>query len=280
GRHTAARARSLAVLPFNNAGNNPDLEYLSDGLSESLTNDLAPVPGLTVIARYSSFKYKGKAADPQEVGQSLGVEVIVTGGVNKVGDTYLISIELINASDRSQIWGKQYNRKAADLLIVQSEISREIADELRLRLTKAEQQELARTQAINPQAYDLYLKGLALSNTGKSANRKKAIEYYQQAATVEPAYALASVQLSRAYSTLITDNELPQKEFMPKAEAAAQRALDADPNLADSHLAVANIKRNKWEWSAAETEIKRALELNPNLVDAHNAYAVFLIIHG
>jgi TolB-like protein len=111
GRHTAARARSLAVLPFNNAGNNPDLEYLSDGLSESLTNNLAPVPGLTVIARYSSFKYKGKAADPQEVGKSLGVEVIVTGSVNKVGDTYLISIELINASDRSQIWGNNTTAK-------------------------------------------------------------------------------------------------------------------------------------------------------------------------
>jgi tetratricopeptide (TPR) repeat protein len=105
------------------------------------------------------------------------------------------------------------------LLIVQSEISREIADELRLRLTKAEQQELARTQAINPQAYDLYLKGLALSNTGKSADRKKALEYYQQATTVEPAYALALVQLSRAYSALITDNELPQKEFYAQSRS-------------------------------------------------------------
>ena len=280
GRNTAARARSLAVLPFNNAGNNPDLEYLSDGLSESLTNNLAPVPGLTVIARYSSFRYKGKQADPQEVGKSLGVDAIVTGSVNKVGDSYLISIELINALDRSHIWGKQYNRKSADLLMVQSEISREIADELRLRLTKAEEQELAKSQAVNPQAYDLYLKGLALWNTQKSANQKKAIEYYQQATAVDPTYALAFAQLAGAYSELITTNELPQKEFMPKGEAAARKALELDPNLAEAHLAVGNIMIDEWEWSAAEAEMKRALELNPNLISAHRSYAVFLRIHG
>lgn len=200
--------------------------------------------------------------------------------MNKVGDNYLISVELINAADRSQIWGKQYNRKSSDLLMVQSEISREITEELRLRLTRVEEQQLTQTQAINPQAYDLYLKGLALSNTQKSADQKKAIDYYQQATVVDPTYALAYAQLSRAYSDLITGNELPQKEFMPKAEAAAQEALAADPNLAEAHLVVALNLRNKWEWSAAETEIKRALELNPNLVQAHNAYAGFLIIHG
>jgi tetratricopeptide (TPR) repeat protein len=164
--------------------------------------------------------------------------------------------------------------------MVQSEISREIADELRLHLTKTEEQQLARTQAVNPQAYDLYLKGLALSNTGTSANRKKAIEYYQQATAVDPSYALAYVELARAYSWLITDNELPQKEFFPKAEAAARKALAADPNLAESHLVTSLIMRTKWEWSAAETEIKRALELNPNLAEAHTAYGVLLMIHG
>jgi tetratricopeptide (TPR) repeat protein len=200
--------------------------------------------------------------------------------VNKVGDNYLINVELIRASDRSHLWGKQYNRKATDLLIVQSEISREIGDELRLHLTKAGEDELARSQALNPQAYDLYLKGLALSNTGKSANRKKAIEYFEQATVVDPKYALAYVELSRAYSWLITDNELPQKEFMPKADAAAQKALAADPNLAQAHLVVSLSHRNRWEWAAAETELKRALELNPNLAEAHNAFATFLIIHG
>ena len=280
GRNTSARTRSLAVLPFNNAGKNPDLEYLSDGLSESLTNNLSLVPGLTVIARYSSFRYKGKEPDPQEVGKSLGVDTIVTGSVYKVGDNYLISVELISASDRNHIWGKKYNRKAADLLIMQSEISREIADQLRLRLTQTEEQQLNQAQAINPQAYDLYLKAHALWNTGKSADQKKSVEYYQQVVAVDPTYALAYADMARAYSDLITNNDLPQKEFAPKAEEAAQRAWQADPNLAESHLAIAKIEMNKWEWSAAEVELKKALELNPNLVAAHRQYGVFLRIHG
>src|SRR6185437_16060256 len=271
---------SIAVLPFNNAGNNPDMEYLSDGLSESLTNNLSPVPGLTVISRYSSFRYKGQQADPQEVGKNLGVDAIVTGSVNKVGDNYLISVELVSASDRRHIWGNQYNRKAADLLMVQSEISREIAEQLRLHLTQTEEQELTKSQAINPQAYDLFLKAHALWNTGKSANQKKSVEYYQQAVAVDPNYALAYADMADAYSALITNNDLPQKEIAPKAEEAAQKALQADPNLAESHLAVANIKMDKWEWSEAEAEFKKALELNPNLVAAHRKYGVFLRIHG
>jgi len=271
---------SIAVLPFNNAGNNPDMEYLSDGLSESLTNNLSPVPGLTVISRYSSFRYKGKQPDPQEVGKTLGVDAIVTGSVNKVGDNYLISVEVVSASDGSHIWGSQYNRKASDLLIVQSEISREIADQLRLRLTQTEEQQLAKAKTINAQAYDLFLKAHALWNTGKSADQKKSVEYYQQAVAVDPSYALAHADMAGAYSALITNNDLPQKEYAPKAEAAAQKALEADPNLAEAHLAVATIKMDKWEWSAAEAEFKKALELNANLVAAHREYGIFLRIHG
>ncbi len=280
GRNNAVKARSLAVLPFSNAGNNADLEYLSDGLSESLTNNLSPIPGLSVIARYSSFQYKGKPADPQEVGKSLGVDAIVTGSVNKVGDNYLISVELVSASDRKHIWGNQYNRKSGDLLMVQSEISREIAEQLRLRLTQAEEQELTKSQAINPQAYDLFLKARALRNTGKTENRKKAIDYYQQAIAVEPGYGLAYAEMAGTYSGLITNNELPQKEYAPKAAAAAQKAVELGPSLAEAHLALGNIKMNQWDWPAAEAELKRALELNQNLLGAIRSYAWFLRIHG
>jgi tetratricopeptide (TPR) repeat protein len=189
-------------------------------------------------------------------------------------------VELINVSDRKQLWGKQFNRKAADVLLVQAEISREIADELRLRLTKAGEQQLTRTQAINPQAYDLFLKGRAVWNNRTTADRRKAVEYYQQAIAVDPAYALAYAEMSGAYKVLITNNELEQKEFAPKAEAAAQKALELDPNLAEAHLAVAKIRMDKWEWQAAETELKRALDLNPNLIGAHGAYGMFLRIHG
>jgi len=272
--------RSIAVLPFNNAGNNPDMEYLSDGLSESLTNNLSPVPGLTVISRYSSFKYKGKEVDPQEVARNLGVDAIVTGRITQVGDSYQIGVELVDTRNRSQIWGKQYTRKASDLLIVMAETSREITQELRLRLTQAEERQLINLSSLNPQAYDLYLKGRALWTKGGTANRKKAVEYYQQAVTLDPTYALAHAELAGAYSVLITNNELPQKEFAATAEAAARRALELDPNLAEAHLGVAAIEMNKWNWAAAEAEIKQTLELNPNVLAAHNRYATYLMVHG
>jgi eukaryotic-like serine/threonine-protein kinase len=275
-----ATVRSIAVLPFNNAGNNPDMEYLSDGLSESLTNNLSPVPGLSVISRYSSFKYKGKELDPQEVSKNLGVDAIVTGRVSHLGDNFLISVELVDAHNGRQIWGKQYNRKSSDLLAVQSEIAREITRELRLRLTTAEEQQLTQARAVNPQAYDLYLKGRASWEKGGSDDRKKAIEYYQQAITLDPGYALGYAALAGGYSALITFDELPQKEAGPKAEAAALKAVELDDNLAEAHLAVANIKIDAWEWESAEREIKRALELNPNLVPAHRLYGIYLRTHG
>jgi eukaryotic-like serine/threonine-protein kinase len=275
--------RSIAVLPFNNAGNNPDMEYLADGLSESLTNNLSPVPGLTVISRYSSFKYfkdKGKTVDPSDVGKNLGIDAFITGRVGKTGDNYLISIELVDARNGSQIWGKQYNRKSSDVLMVLAESSREITQELRLRLTKAEEQQLVRGGAVNPQAYDLFLKGRALWEKGDTDNMLKAVEYYQQAIAVDPAYALAHAELSGAYSGLITDNVLKPEEFSLKAQTAALRALELDENLAEAHIAVADIKMDAWDWPTAEREIKRALELNPNLVRGHNLYAMYLRVHG
>jgi len=274
-----ATIHSIAVLPFTNAGNNPDMEYLSDGLSESLTNNLSPVPGLTVIARYSSFKYKGKEVAPQEVGKNLGVDAIITGRLAQIGDNYQFNVELVDARDRRQIWGKQYNGKSSDWLLVQSELTREITRELRLRLTKAEEQQLIQVRAVNPQAYDLYLKGRALWVKGGDENQKKAIEYYQQAIAVDPAYALVYAELAGSYSALITNDVVPQKEFGPKAEAAALKAVELDDNLAEAHLAVAGRKIDAWDWAAAEREIKRALELNPNLVPAHRLYGIYFGTH-
>jgi TolB-like protein/Tfp pilus assembly protein PilF len=255
------------------------MEYLSDGLSESLTNNLSPVPGLTVIARYSSFKYKGKEADPQEVAKNLGVDAIVTGRIAQLADNFLINIELVDAHTGKQIWGKQYTRKASDLLAMQSEMTQEITRELRLRLTDAEQQQLTQVRAVNPQAFDLYLKGRALWVKGGDENTKKAIEYYQQAIAVDPGYALVYAQMANSYSALITNDVLPQKEFGPKAEAAALKAVELDDNLAEAHLAVAGIQIDAWDWAAAEREIKRALELNPNLVAAHRLYSQYYANH-
>ena len=271
--------RSIAVLPFN-TGNNSEMEYLSDGLSESLTNSLSPVPELKVIAQTSSLKYKGKQVEPQEVGKNLGVDAYVTGRIARMGDNFLISVELVSARDGSQIWGKQYNRKSADLVALLAEMPQEITGELRLRLSRAEEQQLAKSRSVNPQALDLYLKGRDLWRKGGDANNQKAIEYYQQAIAVDPGYALAYATISGSYLALIINDVLPQKEFFPKSEAAALKAIESDDNLAEAHLAMANVKINTWDWTGAELEIKRALELNPNLAAAHSLYAQFHMNHA
>src|SRR5207244_7307373 len=149
----------LAVMPSQHESGNPHAEYLSDGVTESLINRMSQLPGVKVTARSSSFKYKGKEVDPQEVARALGVEAILTGRVAQRGENLLISAELVDARDKTQVWGEQYNRKASDLLTVQADISREIAETLRLRLTAGERQQLAKRETVNPQAYELLLKG-------------------------------------------------------------------------------------------------------------------------
>jgi TolB-like protein/DNA-binding winged helix-turn-helix (wHTH) protein/Tfp pilus assembly protein PilF len=276
GANVASMPSSIAVLPFVNGSNNPDVEYLSDGVTESLINSLSQLPAFKVIARNSSFKYRGKNVDPQEVARALGVEAILTGRVTQRGNDLLISVELVDARDNTQMWGDQYNRKATDLLAVQSEISHEIAEKLRLRLTPVEHQQLAKRETVNPQAYELSLKGRFYWRRAGPGDRKKSIEYYQQAIAVDPDYALAYTELSSTYIELISASVLDPKEFMPKAEDAARKALELDESLAEAHLAMSKIRLSAWDWAAAEREIKRAIELNPNLPWAHNQYAFYL----
>jgi serine/threonine-protein kinase len=272
--------RSVAVVPLANTSNDPDMEYLSDGISESLINSLSQLPGVKVIARSSSFKYKGKDADPQAVANALEVEAILTGRVTRRGENLLISVELTDARDKTQVWGEQYNRKATDLLAVQSDIAREIASTLRLKLTSAEQQQLAKPETTNPQAYELLLKGRSYGAKGRTEDAKKATEFYQKAIAVDPTYALAYAELSGAYLYLVGNVNLDPKEGMPKAEEAARKALELDERLADAHLALANIKQSAWDWVNAEREFKRAIELNPNLAGAHHGYSDYLCARG
>jgi len=272
--------RTLAVLPLANGSGDSDTEYLSDGISESLINSLSQLPGLKVIARSSSFKYKGKEVDAQEVARALGVDAIVTGRVLQRGDALSISVELVDARDKTQVWGERYDRRATDLLAVQSEISGEIVRKLRLKLTPAEQRQLARRETVDPQAYELLLKGRFYWNKGGTENRKKAVEYLNQAIAVDPAYALAYAELSFRYGDLVAVGILDPKEFTPKAEAAAQTALELDDSLAEAHLARGKTKLAAWDWAAAEREFKRAIELNPNLDRARGLYAFYLSLMG
>ena len=270
---------SVAVLPFVNEGGDPEVEYLSDGISESLINSLSQISGVKVIAHSSSFRYKGQEVDPREAARSLGVEAILTGRVSRRGDQLQISVELMDALDNRHIWGERYSRSAADVFAVQAEISREIAGKLRLRLTPGDEQQLARRETVNPVAYELLLKGRFYSNKA-TESQKRAIEYFNQAIAVDPDYALAYAELSLTYSELINVNVLDPKEFTPKAEMAALKALELDENLAQAHLALADVRTYAWEWEAAEREFRRAIELNPNLARAHHSYMFYLIIRG
>jgi serine/threonine protein kinase/Tfp pilus assembly protein PilF len=272
--------RSIAVLPFANTSDNPDMEYLSDGISESLINDLSKLPGMKVIARSSSFQYKSKEVDATKIANALGVEAILTGRVAQRGDTLLINVEMVDARDKTQVWGEQYNRKTADILQIQSEISREVAEKLRLRLTTGEQQQLVRRERANPQAYELLLKGRFHENKGGTEDLKRAVEYYQQAIAVDPNYGPAYSALSVGYTYLVGFSLVDPKEFMPKAEAAARKALELEESLDEAHLALGNLEMNTWQWVEAEREFKRAIELNPNLFKAHNSYSAYLSAVG
>ena len=279
-RGDSGAIRSIAVLPFTNADGNPDAEYLSDGISESLINSLSQLPGVKVIARSSSFRYRGKEVDPQEVANALGVEAILTGRVVQRGDNLLISAELVKAIDKTQVWGEQYNRKATDVLQVQSEISSEIAEKPRLRLTASARQQLAKSETMNPQAYELLLQALFYRNKGGSENDKKAIEYLSQATAVDPAYATAYAQLSESYRGLAVQGVLDPKDGIPQAKAAARKALELDESLADAHYAQAGLELDGWDWATAEREYKRAIELNPNLAKAHAGYSQYFSVTG
>jgi TolB-like protein len=271
--------KSIAVLPFVNETGNADVEYLSDGLTETLISNLSQLPELKVTARNSTFKYKDKEVDAGQVARSLAVEAILIGRVSRHGDMFLVNTELINGSDSTRLWGEQYKRKESDLLAIEAEISHEIVQALRLRLTTVEQQKLAKRETVNPQAYELLLKGRFFRNKGGTENWKKGLEFFRQATAVDPTYALAYAELSRSFAGLVTNNLLDPKDGTPKAEEAARKALELDEGLAEAHLAMAGVKGDAWEWPAAEREYKRALELNPSLSGAHIGYTFYHMIH-
>jgi serine/threonine-protein kinase len=277
GRSTIA---SLAVLPFTNNGNDPDKEYLSDGISESLITRLSQLPGVKVIANSSSSRFKAKDADPQEVGKALGVTAVLLGKILQRGDTLLISVELIDARDRTLLWGQQYTRKASDLLVVQGDISREIAEMLRVPLTAGQQQKLVTSETTKAEAYELILKGRFHSARGTLEDRKLAGDYFNQAIAVDPNYALAYAELSDIYRSLVNSGALDPKVYLPKALSAAQKSLELDDGLAVGHYSLANLKTNAWQWADAESEYKRAIELDPNLALAHRWYASYLRLVG
>jgi TolB-like protein/DNA-binding winged helix-turn-helix (wHTH) protein len=276
--NSKARISSIVVLPFANQTGDPNAEYLSDGISESLINNLSQLPDVKVIARSSAFAYKGKETALEEVAKALGVEAVLTGRVTQRGDNLSISAELVNARDNTQIWGEQYDRKISDLLAIQRDIAREITEKLKLKVSGEEKRSENRYTESN-EAHQLYLKGRFYWNRRRAESLKKAVEYFNQAIDKDPGFALAYAGLADAY--VVPANRLPPREAMPKAKAAAIKALELDETLAEAHASLGRVfAAYEWDWPRAEKEYKRAIELNPRYAVAHQWYGGYLSIMG
>jgi TolB-like protein/DNA-binding winged helix-turn-helix (wHTH) protein/Flp pilus assembly protein TadD len=278
GAEETSPPRTIAVLPLINDGGDAEGDYLSDGLSESLINSLSQVPGLKVIARSSSFKYKGQEIDPREAARALGVQAVLTGRVTQRGDRLLVSAELMDARDGTQIWGDRYTRTTTDVQTVQREMVRAIAEKLRLSLSGGDEQVLAKGYPANARAYLLYLKGRHHYFQTTQAEIRKAIGFYQQAIDADPEYTLAYAGMADAYRTLpVVGWDASSGESLPRAKAAAERALEINGGLPEAHIVLGWIAMSfDWDWEAAEGRLKRAVELSPNNADAHRAYAHLL----
>jgi len=268
---------SIAVLPFEDLSPQKDQEYLCDGFSESLINALSKIKELRIPGRTSSFLFKAKERDMQEIGERLNVNTVLEGSVQKAEDKLRITVKLINVSDESLLWSEQYSRELDDVFTIQDDITSAIVKELKLSLMGEEGKYLAKRYTKNQEAYNLYLKGRYFHNDRTEEGFRKAIEYFNQAIELDPAYALAYVGLADSYILLGEWEISPPKEVYPKAKTAVLKALEIDELLSEAHCALAMIKRDyDWDWDGAEKEFKRAIELNPNYPTAHQWYAEYL----
>ena len=268
---------SVAVLPFVNASTDPNMEYLSDGITESLINSLSQLPHLKVMSRDSVFMYKGKQTDARTVGSALGVRAVLEGRVMQRGDTLAISTELVDARDNSHIWGQQYNRNSTDVFTMQEQIAKEMTTALRMRLTGEDEKRMAKSYTANPDAYQDYLRGLYWWKKLNEEGLNKGVEYFRTAIKKDPAYAVAYAGLADCSGALAVFGFVPPKEVFPQAKEAALKAVEINDTLAEAHTSLGLVKMDSdWEWLGAEAEFQRAIALNPNYAYAHLFYAVAL----
>jgi TolB-like protein/Tfp pilus assembly protein PilF len=272
---------SVAVMPFVNESGNAEIEYLSDGMTETLISSLSQIPKLSVKARSSVFRYKGKDVEPQKVAQDLGVQAIITGRVLQRGDSLTLNMEMVDASTGNQIWGDQYNRKITDIVTLQSDIARDVSNKLRARLSGADERKIVKAYTANPEAYQLYLQGRYFWNKRNEADIRKSLDYFQKAIDKDPTYALAYAGLADAYSVLPSYTNETGHESYPKARAAAMKAMELDDSLAEPHATLGTVLfEYDWNFAEAEREFKRAIELNPKYATAHHWYSEYLLAMG
>ena len=273
---TTVQIDSLAVLPFENASGDPDTDYFSDGVTETIISSLSQLPDVRVISRTSAFHYKGQVIDPEVVGRELDVKALVLGRIVQRGDDISISAELVRTSDSGQVWGERYQRKTADVFSIQTEMAKEISDALRLRLTTEQEERLTKQYTTNSKGYQAYLKGRYYWNQRTEEGLRLAIVHFREAIEADPGFALAYSGMADSYSILGWYFMLPNEAY-PKARAAAERALELDRNLAQAHNSLAYVKlAYTWEFAEAETGFQRAIALNPAYETAHHWYSLLL----
>jgi len=271
-------SHSIAVLPFENASNDPNAEYLSEGISEALINSLTELQQLRVIARSTAFHYKGKDVDPRRVGRELQVAAVLTGKVRQMQDALSVQVDLVDATTGAQLWGAAYDRKISDVIAVKQAIAREVTEKLKLKLSGEEQRRLVKRDTTNAEAYQFYLRGRYLWNKRTPAGLKQAIEQFQQAIERDPNFALGYAGLADTYLLLQQYVGVHSSEVMPKARAAVDRALQIDDSLAEAHASSALACQFMWQWAQAEQEYRRAVSLNDNYATAHHWFGLYFTV--
>jgi TolB-like protein/tetratricopeptide (TPR) repeat protein len=276
----AAGVRSVAVLPFQNVSGDPEAEYLSDGITESIIGSLSQLSQVRVMARSTVFRYKGKDVDPRQVGHDLGVQAVLVGRVIQHGDSLTVRTELVDVTDGSQLWGQQYNRKLLDVFAVQDEIAREIAEKLRLRPSGSEQ--LARRPTENLKAFQYYMQGRAYTSRRTREDLLTAIQYCEKAIEQDHNYALAYAGLADVHMALGVRGYVAPVEARRRAQEAARNALSLDENLAEAHAQVgySDTAFVPYNLSLGDRELRRAIELSPSLAVAHQYLALSLNKQG
>ncbi len=274
GRDGSSKVSSIAVLPFANSTADPNNEYLSDGLTESLIGTLSQLPNIKVMARSTVFRFKGNQQDPQQIGKSLNVGAVLMGRVTQHGDVMGVQADLVNTADGTELWGSHYERKLADITQVQSDITRDVSSKLQVHLSGAEKQKLGNAGTTNPEAYRLYLEGRQRWYGRTPEGIKQSIVLFQRAIVADPNYALAYTGLADSYTVATGYGVIIQpKQALVLADEAARKALQLDDSLSEAHAARASALSSAWKWNESEPEFRRAIELNPNNASAHYFYA-------
>jgi eukaryotic-like serine/threonine-protein kinase len=280
-RTSRVRGKSLAILPFVNTSGDPEIEYLTDGITESIINSLSQLAGLRVVPRSLVFRYKGVQSDPSTIGLALNARTVLMGHVVRQGDLLSIQAELVDTMTEAQLWGERFKQKTSDLLALQEEIAWQISEALRLKLTGAQKKKLRKRVTVNPEAYQEYLRGRHYWHGWTPEGFQRAIQHFERALEHDPTYALAYAGLGNAFGASAYYGLMKPEEGFPRARAAALRALDIDPKLSDAHVTL-GLERlfYGWDWAGAEASLKRALELDPESAIAHSVQGLLWMTCG